>query len=111
MGTVEVHLGGIFGSFLILSLALYCAIMLRYKKYASSLFVMVFLSLGILPLLFGDKIVQSRVLYDIPFQIPAALALTGIIASKNGKLISIVIALSLLAISVYTMTNLAISPR
>jgi hypothetical protein len=71
----------------------------------------VFLSLGILPVLFGDKIVQSRVIYDIPFQIPAAMALTYIFNSRTGKLITITIALSLLSIAVYTMTNLGVSPR
>jgi hypothetical protein len=108
--TVEVHLGGIFGNIITLSLALYSAIMLRYNNVLS-LFVMVFLSIGILPLLFGDKIVQSRVLYDIPFQIPVACALTSVFASRHGKLISIVIAVSLLAISIYTMNNLGVAPR
>jgi Dolichyl-phosphate-mannose-protein mannosyltransferase len=106
----QVFLGGIFGNVIILSLALYCAILIRYGK-ASSFFLIVFLSLGILPLLFGDKIVQSRVLYIIPFQIPAALALTNIFTTRYGKLISTTIVISLLAISVYTMNNLGVSPR
>ena len=108
--TVEVHLGGIFGNVVILSLALYCTVRLKYKT-VPGIFVIVFLSLGILPVLFGDKIVQSRVIYDIPFQIPAAMALTYIFNSRTGKLITITIALSLLSIAVYTMTNLGVSPR
>ncbi|MGH9984859.1 MAG: hypothetical protein ACRD8W_12990 [Nitrososphaeraceae archaeon] len=107
---VEVHLGGIFGNLFILSLAFYCAILFRYRN-VSSLFIMVFLSLGILPLLFGDKIVQSRVLYIIPFQIPAAIVLTRVFSMSCGKLICAVVAVSLLAISFYTMNNLGIAPR
>ena len=108
--TVEVHLGGIFGNILILSLAVYCAILLKYRN-VSAIFIMVFLSIGVLPLFFGDKVVQSRVLYIIPFQIPAALALASVFQTRNGKLICTAIAVSLLAISVYTMNNLGVAPR
>jgi hypothetical protein len=108
--TVEVHLAGIFGNVLVLSFALYYAVILKYKN-TSGLFVIVFLSLGIVPLLFGDKIVQSRVLYDITFQIPAALGLTSIFTLRSGKLISVAVVLSLLAISIYTMNNLGVAPR
>jgi hypothetical protein len=103
--TVEVHLGGIFGNIVVLSLALYCAITLKYKSLCHG----VPICGNFTPI--GDKIVQSRVLYDIPFQIPAALALTNIFASRSGKLISIVAAFSLLAISIYTMNNLGVAPR
>jgi hypothetical protein len=108
--TVEVFLGGIFANMIILFLVLYCAIMFKFKNLAGY-FSMIFLSLGILPLFFGDKIIQSRVLYDIPFQIPAGLALANIFVSRNGRLKSIMIGASLLAIAIYTMNNLGISPR
>jgi hypothetical protein len=108
--TVEVFLAGIYGNIIILILAIYCAIMLKFNNLAGY-FTMIFLSIGILPLFFGDKIVQSRVFYDIPFQIPAGFALTSIFMSKKGKFKSIVIGTSLLAIAIYTMNNLGISPR
>jgi hypothetical protein len=56
---------------------------------------------AILSLFFGDKIVQSRMLYYIPFQIPAGLALKNIFLSRNGKLRAIVISSSFFAISIY----------
>jgi hypothetical protein len=108
--TVEVFLAGIYGNIIILILALYCTILLKLNNLAGY-FSLIFLSIGIIPLLFGDKIVQSRVLYDIPFQIPAGFALTSIFLSRNGKLKSVVIGSSLLAIAIYTMNNLGIAPR
>jgi hypothetical protein len=108
--TIEVFLAGIYGNMIILFLVLYCAVMLKFKNVAGY-FIMIFLSIGILPLFFGDKIVQSRIFYEIPFQIPAACALTSIFISKNGKLKTIVIGTALLAIAIYTMNNLGISPR
>ena len=107
---VEVHLGGIFGNVLMLSLGVYCAILLRYRN-VSSFFIMVFLAIGILPLFFGDKVVQSRVLYIIPSRYLPLLALTSVFTSRYGKLICAVIVVSLLAISIYTMSNLGVSPR
>jgi hypothetical protein len=47
---------------------------------------MIFLLIRILPLFFGDKVVQSRVFYDMPFHVPAGFALTSIFLSRNGKL-------------------------
>jgi hypothetical protein len=108
--TVEVFLGGIFGNIIVLLLALYCGLLYRQKNLAGY-FIIVFLSLGILPIFFGDKIVQSRIFYDIPLQIPAGVALTSIFVRKDGKLKSIAIIAGLIAISVYTMSNLGVSPR
>jgi hypothetical protein len=108
--TVEVFLGGIFGNIIVLLLALYCGLLFRQRNLAEY-FIIVFLSLGIIPIFFGDKIVQSRIFYDIPLQIPAGVALTSIFVGKDGKLKSIAIIAGLIAISVYTMTNLGVSPR
>lgn len=108
--TVEVFLGGIFSNPIILLLLLYFVILFKFKNVVGY-FSMVFLSLGIIPLFFGDKIVQSRVFYDIPFQIPAGVALANIFVSRNGKLTTIAIGVCLIAIAIYTMNNLGISPR
>ena len=105
--TVQVHLGGIFGNIIILALALYPAIFLSYRNVAG-IFILLFLSIGILPLFFGDLIVQSRVLYDIPFQIPAALTISALFTKTNGRLLSGSIIISLMAISIHTMDNLGI---
>lgn len=108
--TVEVHLGGIFANVIILSLVVYCV--LRFKLNSPiGYFCVLFLSLGIFTIFIGDKIIQSRILYDIPYQIPDGIAMANIFLTRNGKLISLVIGASLLAISFYTMTNLGSSPR
>lgn len=108
--TVEVFLGGIFGNVIILLLVIYTTMLFKFKNLAGY-FLMLFVSIGIFPLFFGDKIIQSRVLYDIPFQIPAGLALAHIFITKNGTLKAIVLGTSLLAMAIYTMSNLGISPR
>ena len=108
--TVQVFLGGIFGNLIILSLALYTTLFYKYKNTAG-LFILMFLSIGLVPLFFGDRIVQSRVLYDIPFQIPAGLALSNVFVSRNGRLKCFAIMVSLIAISVYIMSNLGVAPR
>jgi hypothetical protein len=108
--TVEVYLGGIFGNIVILLLVLCFTVMFKINSKAGY-FSTVFLSLGMIAIVFGDKIVQSRILYDIPFQIPAGLVLANIFVSQNGKLKTIVIGTSLLAIAIYTMTNLGVAPR
>jgi hypothetical protein len=109
VGTVQVHLGGIFSNTIILILALYTAIFLNCKNVAY-LFIMVFLAVCILPLFFGDRVVQSRVLYDIPFQIPAGIALSNLLISRNGRLRSIAFSVCIFAISFYTMSNLSVAP-
>jgi hypothetical protein len=109
VGTVQVHLGGIFSNTIILTLALYTVIFLKCKNVAY-LFIMVFLAICILPLFFGERIIQSRVLYDIPFQIPAGIALSNLFISRNGRLRSIAVSVSIFAISIYTMNNLGVAP-
>jgi hypothetical protein len=108
--TVEVFLGGIFSNMVILLLVLYFTVMFKIKNKVGY-FTTVFLSLGMIAIIFGDKIVQSRILYDIPFQIPAGLALANIFVLRHGKVAAMVIGLSLLSIAIYTMTNLGVSPR
>jgi hypothetical protein len=103
--TTEVFKAGIFGNIILLSLAVYGVLLLKYRNVID-IFVLVFVSIAILPFLFGDKIILSRVLYDIPFQIPVGLAMTNVLVSKYGKLKIICIVLSLLAAAVYVMFNI-----
>ena len=103
--TVQVFLGGIFSSIVILSLVLYCAICMKYRNVAGY-FIIVFLSIGIIPLFFGDKIVQSRILFDIPFQVPAGLALSNIFVSRYGGLKAVAISACLISVSIHVMANL-----
>jgi hypothetical protein len=102
----QVHMAGIFGNIILLLLAIYGTMSVKYKS-TIGIFVLVFISIAILPLFFGGKVILSRVLYDIPFQIPVGLAMTSIFYSKQGKLKVIVVIFSLLAVSIYIMFNLA----
>jgi hypothetical protein len=58
-----------------------------------------------MPLFFGDWTVQSRVFYNIPFQIPAAIGLNYIMQQRRGIIISLSICIWLIAISVVSVSN------
>lgn len=69
------YFGSLFGNSIIYTLCLYWLIRSKLNQVLTILLV-TFLSIGIIPLFFGNWVVQARVFYDIPFQIPAAIALT-----------------------------------
>jgi hypothetical protein len=79
--------GGQFSNFIILGLGVYWLVKTRIQDLAS-IFLLIFLSIGILPFLFGDWQIQTRVFYDIPFQIPAAIALAHIRNQTNRVLLA-----------------------
>jgi len=67
--------------------------------------------MAILPLLFGNGSIQSRMLHDIPFQIPAAIGLTYLKRHANGTFMILPICIWLLAMSVRAVSNFyCISP-
>jgi hypothetical protein len=107
--TVQVYVGGIYGNPFFLSIAFLGCILLLYnsKKEYTSQFVLILLSLGILPLFFGDREILARIIYVIPFQIPAAMAIFWI--QKRGVLgmaTSIALVLSITAGSIRIATNI-----
>jgi hypothetical protein len=98
--------GGQFSNFLILVLGLYW--LFRVNLYEpSTIFLIVFLSIGIIPFFFGNWIIQTRVFYDIPFQIPTALALSFISKQRNGFIVLLPICIWILAMSVRAVSNFA----
>ena len=102
--TVQHYAGGSYGNFIILALGVFWII--RSNPYhLSSIFILVFLSIAVISLLFGGQTILSRVLYDIPFQIPAAIALTIIIKKVNGPLLTLSICIWLLAVSIETISR------
>jgi len=109
VGTVQVHVGGIFGnSIFIMGLAV-AGVIITSKKTNMVLlsFLISFLSIGILPLFFGDRIVMTRVLYNVPFQIPAALALIWLVRQGNVGILATISLLSYsLAVSIRLLANL-----
>jgi hypothetical protein len=102
--SVYSFLGGQFSNFIIFSLGLYWLLRSRPRDI-SSIFIMIFLSIGLLAFLIGDYRVQARIFYNIPFQIPAAIALSSLWSSLRGSLISIPICVWLLGLTVRTVSN------
>jgi len=105
--TVQVFLGGAYGNILLVGLAVYASVGLN-SKTSYAVFISIFLSLGILPLFFANRDLMSRVLYDIPFQVPAAFSLFWITQRTkfNISFVFPAILISLIAIAVYMLTNI-----
>jgi hypothetical protein len=104
--TVQVYLGGGYSNILLLSLALY-AVLVLFSKTNYAIFIGVFLSLGILPLFFANRDLMSRVLYDIPFQIPAAISLLWVVQGYRTRFSFIfpTVLVSLIAFAIYMLSN------
>jgi len=104
MQTSLVYSGGIFGNFLILSLCIYWLFRSNFREMPN-LFIAIFLSIGIVPILLGDELIQSRVLYNISFQIPAAIGLAYLANQQRGTLLVIAISIWILTMSLQNITN------
>jgi len=102
--TSLVYAGGIFGNFLILSLCIYWLLRSNFREIPN-LFIAIFLSIGMLPILFGGEIIQSRVLFNIPFQIPAAIGLFYLANQKKGNWLVLGICIWILVVSLQAITN------
>jgi hypothetical protein len=99
----QIYLGNILGNFIILGLGIYWLLRSNLVE-ASNIFIVIFLSIGLLPLFFGDWQIQSRVYYNIPFQIPAAIGLVYI--AKEGKTLLIpACGIWLVAIAIKSLFN------
>jgi hypothetical protein len=96
--------GGQFSNFVILVLCVYWLFYCDMHEI-SSIFLLVFLSIGVVPLFFGDWAVKTRIFYDIPFQIPAAIALVSIKKQRDGIILILPICVWLVAVSVRAVSN------
>jgi hypothetical protein len=105
--TVWTYYGGLMSNFIIYSLAIYWLIRSRIKE-VTTIFIMAFLSIGILPLVFSGWVIQSRVLYDIPFQIPAAIGIYFMTKSRFGAKLVIPSCIWLVAMCLWAATNLTL---
>jgi hypothetical protein len=76
----------------------------------STAFLLIFLSAGLVPLFFGNWGIQARIFYDVPFEIPAAIALYYISARAGGILVTLAACTWLIAASLFTAMNLALVP-
>lgn len=106
--SVTTFLGGLFANFVILGVSLFWLIQSKIRDM-STIFMIIFLSIGIIPILFGDYVVQTRVLYNIPFAIPVALALTSM-TKGSRSVIFVALFIWLLAVAVYSVTNFHFVP-
>jgi len=103
--TMHDSLGGIFSNFIILLLGLFWVLKSNMRE-PSTLFLIIFLSAGMVPLIFGLWVLQARVLYNIPFEIPAAIALYYISTRAGTRLVTLAAACTwLVAISLVTVMN------
>ncbi|AIF82364.1 hypothetical protein NTE_00282 [Candidatus Nitrososphaera evergladensis SR1] len=100
--TANSFVGGQLGNFIIYAFALYWLFKVRIES--QTILLLIFLSIGLIPVLFGNYVIQTRVLYDIPFQIPAAIALSNI--NKKVNVIStLLFVIILFNISIIAVSN------
>jgi hypothetical protein len=105
--TIHIYDGGQFSNFILLVLGL-CWLLSSNLRNASDIFLFIFLSAGIIPLFVGNSALQVRVIYNIPFQIPAAIALTYMYNRAHGSYNKIFLAVSiiwLIAMSITAVSN------
>ena len=98
------YVGGVFGNFLILSLCIYWLLRSNMREMPN-LFIAIFLSIAILPILFGDDVIQSRVLFNISFQIPAAIGLVFLANQQRGTVLVFGTSIWILIMSLQAITN------
>jgi hypothetical protein len=102
--TMHGSLGGVFSNFIILLLGLFWVLRSNMRD-PGTIFLMIFLSAGLVPLYIGSWTLQVRVLYDIPFEIPAAIALYYISSRSGNILVTLAACTWLVAISLVTVMN------
>jgi hypothetical protein len=102
--TTQNYYGSLFANSIIYGLGLYWLLRSRVKDL-HTIFLITFLSIGIIPLFLGNWSVQSRVFYDVSFQIPAGIALAYIYKKSNGPFIILPICIWLVAMAIIAVSN------
>jgi hypothetical protein len=102
--TMHHSLGGVFSNFIILTLGLFWVLKSNMRE-PTTVFLMIFLSAGLVPLFFGTWAIQARVFYNIPFEIPAAIALYYISSRSGSILVTFAACTWLVAVSLFTVLN------
>lgn len=101
--TTHLYVAGQIANPIILLLVIYWLYSAKIKIHYT-IFLIIFFSLFALPLLLADGTIQSRFFYEIPFQIPAAIALIAL-RQRMGIYLPFAICLCLIVMSVYMATN------
>jgi hypothetical protein len=104
--TMHDSLGGVLSNFIILILGVFWVLKSNMRE-PGTVFLMIFLSVGMVPLIIGSWTLQVRTLYDIPFEIPAAIALYYISTrAGSSRLVTLAAACTwLVAVSLVTVMN------
>jgi MFS family permease len=102
--TMHDSLGGVFSNFIILVLAIFWVLKSSLRE-PGTVFLMIFLSAGLVPLYIGSWALQVRVFYDVPFEIPAAIALYYISTRLGSMLLTLSACTWLVAVSLITVMN------
>jgi hypothetical protein len=102
--TIYSYVGGQFSNFIIFTLGLYWLIRSCIREPVT-IFLITYLSVGLFPFLLGDYIIQTRVFYDIPFQIPAGIALYYIRKQAIGSVMLLPICIWLIGTSIIAVSN------
>jgi hypothetical protein len=107
--TMHESMGGVFSNFIIFILGLLWVLKSNMRDPGTA-FLMIFLSAGLVPLFFGSWSIQARVFYDMPIEIPAAIALYYL-SSRLGSILTTLAACTwLVVISLFTVTNYHLIP-
>ncbi|MDQ3903237.1 MAG: hypothetical protein M3247_06330 [Thermoproteota archaeon] len=107
--TMHHSFGGVFSNFIILALGLFWLLKSNMHE-PSNIFLMIFFSAGLIPLFFGDWIIQARVFYDMPFEIPASIALYYISKRAGSTLVTITTCSWMVSVSLFTVMNYYLIP-
>ena len=102
--TIYSYVGGQFSDFIIFTLGLYWLFQSSIREPVA-IFIITYLSVGLFPFLLGDYIIQTRVFYDIPFQIPAGIALYFIRKQTIGSVMWLPICIWLIGTSIIAVSN------
>jgi len=96
--------GTLFANFIILILGIYWMWLSNFRAQVN-IFIIIFLSIGFGTIFLGNPGIQGRILYDIPFQIPAALSLSYIKKQHGESVIFLTICILLVGVSVRAVLN------
>jgi hypothetical protein len=107
--TMHDGMGGVLSNFIILLLGLLWVLKSSIRD-PGTVFLMIFLSSALVPLFFGNWGIQTRLFYDIPFQIPAAVALYYISKRTGTMLVTLAACTWLLAASLFAVMNYYLVP-
>ena len=108
--TFSAFVGGYFTNATILLLALLWVLRARPGKTFDRV-LLVSLFVGALPILFGDPIMQTRIFYDMPLHIPAALLLYSVVSNYRthpllGSTLALVVIIHLVNYALRSTANM-----